>query len=50
LSDPSFEMAKSVADNLKVSLTCAARRFVELSKQPLILVSSSDNRVRGRVP
>lgn len=43
--DPGFALISQLAKEFQTSLTAAARRFVELSKQPVVLVSSSDNRV-----
>ena len=43
--DPTFATIRQMAKDFKTSLTAAARRFVELSKQPVVLVSSSNNRI-----
>ncbi|MFA5263917.1 MAG: ImmA/IrrE family metallo-endopeptidase [Opitutaceae bacterium] len=43
--DPDFAFIRNLAKDFRTSLTAAARRFVELSKQPVVLVSSSNNQV-----
>ena len=40
--DPSFTQIKILANRLRVSLACSARRFVELTSQPVALVFSRD--------
>lgn len=39
--DPSFASLAALAGEFRTSVTAAARRFVELSKQPIVLVASS---------
>ena len=39
-ADPSFTQIEILANLLRVSLACSARRFVELTPQPVVLVSS----------
>lgn len=39
--DPSFATLSALASDFRTSMTAAARRFVELSKQPIMLVASS---------
>ncbi len=43
--DPSFAVLSKLAREFGTSLTAAARRFVQLSKQPVVLVASSQRRV-----
>lgn len=43
--DPSFDYVHQLAKTFHTSLTAAARRFVELNKHPLVLVSSTCGRV-----
>ena len=43
--DPSFEFIRQLASGFGTSLTAAARRFVELSNQPVVLVSSTQGRI-----
>lgn len=43
--DPTFATIRHIAKDFNTSLTAAARRFVELSKQPVVLVSSSNMRI-----
>lgn len=44
-SDPSFDYVRQLAKMFRTSLTAAARRFVELNRHPLVLVSSTGGRV-----
>ncbi|MBC2601163.1 ImmA/IrrE family metallo-endopeptidase [Puniceicoccus vermicola] len=39
--DPSFEYIMELASHFQTSFTSTARRFVELSRQPVVLISSS---------
>jgi Zn-dependent peptidase ImmA (M78 family) len=43
--DPSFEFIRKLARDFGTSLTATARRFVELSNQPVVLVASSQGRI-----
>lgn len=43
--DPKFSFISKLARDFGTSLTAAARRFVELSSQPVVLVASSQGRV-----
>jgi Zn-dependent peptidase ImmA (M78 family) len=43
--DPDFEFIFKLANEFQTSFTAAARRFVELSRQPIVLVASSTARV-----
>ena len=43
--DPSFAAIRSISQEFNTSRTAAARRFVELSKQPVVLVSSSGGQI-----
>jgi hypothetical protein len=43
--DPTLEFVRQLAKNFGTSLTAAARRFVELSNQPVVLVASSQGRI-----
>ncbi len=43
--DPEFKVAESMALEFDVSRTAAVRRFVDLSKQPVVLVASDGNEV-----
>ena len=44
-ADPSFAQIKILANLLRVSLACSARRFVELTPQPVVLVLSRKGKV-----
>jgi Zn-dependent peptidase ImmA (M78 family) len=39
--DPNFTFIRQLASDFQTSFTAAARRFVELSRQPIVLVASS---------
>lgn len=43
--DPSFDYVRRLAKTFRTSLTAAARRFVELNRHPLVLVSSTGGRI-----
>lgn len=43
--DPSFTFIRQLARDFGTSQTAAARRFVELSNQPLVLVASTQGRI-----
>jgi hypothetical protein len=43
--DPTFEFINQLSTDFGTSKTAAARRFVELSSQPVVLVASSQGRV-----
>ena len=43
--DPGFNQVESLANCLGASFTCSARRYVELTSQPVVLVSSSKGQV-----
>ena len=43
--DPEFGIIKEIAKEFQATLTAAARRLVDLSKQPVLLISSSNDRV-----
>jgi len=43
--DPNFGFISKLARDFGTSLTAAARRFVELSSQPVVLIASSEGRV-----
>lgn len=43
--DPNFDFVAQLAGDFGTSLTAAARRFVELSNQPIVLVASSSGSV-----
>jgi len=47
--DPSFFKIEQLAGLMDVSLTCAARRYVSISKHPLVLVASSKGEVQWSV-
>ena len=44
-ADPSFAQIKRLANRLGISLACSARRFVELTPQPVVLVFSRKGKV-----
>lgn len=48
--DPSFEIISSIASSFQTSLTATARRFVQLSKFAVVLVSSTDGRISWSLP
>jgi len=43
--DPKLDYVRKLAKDFGTSLTAAARRFVELSNQPVVLVASSEGKV-----
>jgi hypothetical protein len=45
-ADPTFDVVEKIAADFDTSLTAAAWRFVELSKQPVVLVFSRDGCIR----
>lgn len=47
--DPQFALIKGLAKRFRTSLTASARRFVELSTQPLVLVSSNKGTIMWSV-
>lgn len=45
-ADPSFEVISNMARDFQTTLTAASRRFVELSKNGVVLVFSRDGRIQ----